>query len=342
MNRVLVTGGAGFIGHHLLKRLFQLNCHVTVIDNLSNRNENFPIRNNNNNYYYDALDKNISFYKEDIRNKDSISDIFKNERIDTCIHLAAKISVSESVLNPYDTLDVNINGTLNVLEACSNNQVRNFVFASSAAAYGEPKKLPISEDHPLDPLSPYGLSKGIGETLVSTYRNLKKLQHTISLRFFNVYGEGQTLEYAGVIPKFAERLSKGLPPIIYGDGKQTRDFVSVNDVVNAILLAAESPNNNLSSKYPLRVFNIATGKSISINELAQMMIRIYGFDFEPIYERELEGDIKYAAVDMTNSKNILGFVATEQLELALKQMIKCVYFCKSKTNCCFRLAGEEE
>ena len=312
MNRVLVTGGSGFIGHHVLERLSLLNCHVAVIDNLSNRNEDYILSGTN-----------ISFYKEDIRNKDNISDIFKQERIDTCIHLAANISIYDSVLNPYDTIDTNVKGTLNVLEACSNNQVKNFVFASSGAVYGEPKKFPISEDHPLDPLSPYGLSKVIGEKLVSTYRRLKKLQHAISLRFFNVYGEGQTIEYAGVITKFAERLSKGLPPIIYGDGYQTRDFVSVNDVSNAILLAAES-HNNISQD----VFNVATGKSIDINNLAQIMIRISGFDFEPIYKEEREGDIKYADVDMTNSKNILGFIASEKLDLALNQMIKHV-LCKS-------------
>jgi UDP-glucose 4-epimerase len=312
MNRVLVTGGAGFIGHHVLERLSLLNCPVTVIDNLSNRNRN-----------YSFSDTNISFYKEDIRNKDNISDIFKQERVDTCIHLAANISIYDSVLNPYDTLDTNVKGTLNVLEACSNNQVKNFVFASSGAVYGEPKKFPISEDHPLDPLSPYGLSKVIGERLVSTYRKLKKLHHAISLRFFNVYGEGQTVEYAGVITKFAGRLSKGLPPIIYGNGCQTRDFVSVNDVANAILLAAES-HNNISQD----VFNVATGKSIDINNLAQIMIRISGFDFAPIYKEEREGDIKYADVDVTNSKNILGFVASEKLEVALNQMIKHV-LCKS-------------
>lgn len=194
LDQILVTGGAGFIGQHLSKRLSQLNCKGTVIDNLSNANANFQI-------------DDISFHKEDIRNKDSVSDIFKYEKIHTCIHLAAKINVSESIANPFDTLDINIQGTLNVLEACSKNRVDNFVFASSAAVYGEPKKLPISEVHILNPLSPYGTSKLAGELLVSSYGNFGKIRNAISLRFFNVYGEGQTLEYAGVITKFAERLS---------------------------------------------------------------------------------------------------------------------------------------
>jgi UDP-glucose 4-epimerase len=319
MNQILVTGGAGFIGQHLLKRLSQLDCKITVIDNLSNGNENFQ---NDNISKSDNTNNNISFYKEDIRNKDSISDIFKRERIDTCIHLAARISVSDSITNPYDTLDVNIGGTLNVLEVCSNNKVKNFVFASSAAAYGEPKKLPISEDHVLDPLSPYGASKVAGEVLVSSYGNFGKIQNAISLRFFNVYGEGQTLEYAGVITKFAEQLSKGLRPVIYGDGQQTRDFVSVNDVVRAILLAAESENKIYSSSSPaVHVFNVASGKSISINELAKTMIRISGLALEPLYQEKRKGDIKYAAVDTTKSKSILGFAAKEELEPGLKQLM---------------------
>jgi UDP-glucose 4-epimerase len=319
MNQVLVTGGAGFIGQHLLKRLSQLDCKITVIDNLSNGNENFQ---NDNISKSDNSNNNISFHKEDIRNKYSILDIFKRERIDTCIHLAARISVSDSITNPYDTLDVNIRGTLNVLEACSNNKVKNFVFASSAAAYGEPKKLPISEDHVLDPLSPYGASKVAGEVLVSSYGNFGKIQNAISLRFFNVYGEGQTLEYAGVITKFAERLSKGLRPIIYGDGQQTRDFVSVNDVVNAIQLAAESENKiSSSTSLAAHVFNVASGKSISINDLAKAMIRISALDLEPVYEEERKGEIKYAAVDTTRSKSILGFVSKEELEPGLKQLM---------------------
>ncbi len=317
MNRILVTGGAGFIGQHLLKRLSQLDCKITVIDNLSNGNENFQ---NDNILKSDNINNNISFHKEDIRNKDSVSDIFKRERIDTCIHLAARISVSDSITNPYDTLDVNIGGTLNVLEACSNNKVKNFVFASSAAAYGEPKKLPISEDHVLDPLSPYGASKAAGEVLVSSYGNFGKIQNAISLRFFNVYGEGQTLEYAGVITKFAEQLSKGLRPVIYGDGQQTRDFVSVNDVVHAILLAAKS-ENKIASSSPAAVFNVASGKSININELAKTMIRISGLALAPLYQEERKGDIKYAAVDTTKSKRILGFAAKEELEPGLKQLM---------------------
>jgi UDP-glucose 4-epimerase len=309
MNKVLVTGGAGFIGHHLLKRLSQMNCQIIVIDNLSNRNENFHVAN---------IKDNILLYTEDIRNKNAVLNIFNHARIDTCIHLAAKVSVHDSTLNPHDTVDVNVMGTLNLLEGCSNHQVKNFVFASSASVYGEPKQLPIKEDHILDPLSPYAASKASAEALVSSYGNLKKIEHVVSLRFFNIFGEGQSLEYAGVITNFLEKISKGLPPIIYGDGKQTRDFISVNDVVNAILLAAQ-PRNEMSRP---GIFNIATGKSISINELAQRMIRISGLDLDPIYEEERSGDVRYSKADVTKSEDVLGFIASENLESTLELLVE--------------------
>jgi UDP-glucose 4-epimerase len=317
-HKVLVTGGSGFIGYHLVKRLLsKRNYKIIVIDNLSNKSKNFPDSNDNKS----SSDK-LSFYKEDIRNKKSILDIFNHERvIDTCVHLAAKINVQDSIANPDDTIEVNVKGTLNVLEACSNNGVKNFIFGSSAAVYGEPKKLPLSEDnHLLEPLSPYGASKVAGEALVSSYRNSKKIKNVISLRFFNVYGEGQNLEYAGVITRFAERLSKGLRPIIYGDGKQTRDFISVNDVVNAILLAAtEADKIKMSSS---DVFNVGTGIPISIHDLAQRMIRIFGIDLKPIHYGAREGDIKYIYADTTKSKSILKFIAIEELESCLKRTLK--------------------
>jgi UDP-glucose 4-epimerase len=315
MSKILVSGGAGFIGSHLLDKLLlsHKNNNVIVIDNLSNRNNNFHIP-------QDGSDNtDFAFYNVDIRNRKAILEVFRHEKIiDVCIHLAAKISVADSISNPYENLEVNVNGTLNLLEACSAHKVKNFVFASSAAAYGEPKQLPIREDHLLDPTSVYGASKVAGESLVSVYTKLKKIERGVCLRFFNVYGKDQSPEYAGVITRFIERLSKGLAPVIYGDGKQTRDFISVNDVVSAILLAIKLGDK--ISRYD--VFNIATGKAVCINELAQLMIRLSGYDLEPIYEEERKGDIKYNEVDITKSKNILGFAASSNLESDLEAVFK--------------------
>ena len=309
MKKVLVTGGAGFIGHHVLKRLSEMDYQIIVIDNLSNRNKNFAISNYKN---------NISLYKEDILDSNAVLHILSRERVDSCIHLAAKISIPDSISNPHAFLDVNVKGTLNLLEGCSKYQVKNFVFASSAAVYGEPKQLPIKEDHVLDPLNPYGASKAAAESFVSSFGKLKKIEHVTSLRFFNVFGEGQSIGYAGVITKFLDRISNGLPPIIYGDGKQTRDFISVNDVVNAILLSAQL-QDKLS---PSGVFNIATGKSVAVNELAQVMIRTSGLGLETIYEEERPGDPKFARADVTKSRDILGFFALENLESALEPMVR--------------------
>lgn len=230
----------------------------------------------------------LTFYAADIRDKEAISDIFRDEEADTCVHLAAKLSVTDSIKKPDETMDINVKGTLNVLEACHNSGVKNFVFASSAAVYGDVEELPISEDQTLRPLSPYGSSKMLAEQHVLSYKKLKKIQNTISLRIFNVYGPGQTNE-SGVITKFATRLSKGLPPIITGNGEHTRDFISVDDVADAILLSIKAMeelksnyNYNLSSS---PVFNIGTGTATSIKELAQIMISISGLKLAPIYEK---------------------------------------------------------
>jgi UDP-glucose 4-epimerase len=311
VDRVLVTGGFGFIGHHLLKKLSQSGCKITVVDNLTSGNKSF--QNNK------VLTDNISFYEEDIRHTDVISDISHHERIDTCIHLAAKVSIADSVSNPFVTLDVNVNGTLSLLQACSNNQVKNFVFASSSSVYGNPKKFPIPEDQVLDPLSPYAASKAAAEMFVSCYRNMGKIRNAVCLRFSNVYGEGHSLGSPDVITKFAERLSKGLPPVIYGDGQQIRDFVSVNDVTRAILLAA---NPHIKTPASFDVFNIASGKCISISDLAIKMIKISGLELKPIYAHKRHGDIKYSNVDTAKANRILGFTASEKLESGLTQILK--------------------
>ena len=204
--------------------------------------------------------------------------------------------------------------------------MKNLVFASSSAVYGEPKTLPISEKEQLDPLSPYGASKIAGEALVSSFRNTGKIQNAVSIRIFNVFGEGQSFGYAGVITKFAERLSASLPPVIYGNGDQTRDFIFVDDVVSAIVLSAwvaDKIQEEKSSSYPssyAHILNVGTGRALKIRDLAQMMIKIFDLDLEPVFAEPRRGDIVNSLADISRLKIVLGFVPSSEIEPCLKQM----------------------
>jgi UDP-glucose 4-epimerase len=313
----MITGGNGFIGRHLVRKLLSYKRHtVVLISNTTNINDK---------YLADRKllhDMPLTFYTADIRDREDISDIFLNERPDVCIHLAAKTSVGYSIEDPDETMDINVKGTLNVLEACHDSKVNNFVFASSAAVYGNVRELPISENHKLRPLSPYGTSKMLAERHVSSDNKSKKVQNAVSLRIFSAYGNDQFSD-ADVITRFAARLSKGLSPVIYGDGLQTRDFVSVDDVVEAILLsikAMEKAENNNSS-LPL-VFNIGTGTPISLIQLAQKMIYIFGLELQPIYEEGKEdvGIIRHSYANTDRSKELLHFVAKKDIEKGLKEI----------------------
>jgi UDP-glucose 4-epimerase len=343
MINILVTGGAGFFGYHLVKKLSSLyggRCKVIVLDDLSNSKIRSSLE-------YGRMRSAFSFYKEDIRNLDAVSSIIKRETIDTCVHLAARTSIPNSIANPIETIDVNIRGTANMLEACLKNNVSSFIFASSAAVYGEPITLPLSEMHPLEPLSPYAASKVAGEALVSSYRNLRKIK-ALSLRFFNVYNPGQIANDAEVIAKFAWLLSKGIPPTIYGDGNQTRDFISVNDAINCIILAIEAQRQeegtaskipsaeSSDSLLPFSAYNVGTGVPTSINDLAKKMIKISGLNLEPIYQySEDEGKIKHSHADMGRTRKYLKFNAVDQLEPSLGQILLHRFF-KNRFN---QLAG---
>lgn len=338
MNRVIITGGNGFIGKHLVKKF--LSCKLNSLALISN-SANFGDKYLSNRKF--VQDMPLKFYSADIRDRRGISDIFLREKADTCIHLAAKISVPDSIKNPDETMEINVNGSLNVLEACYKSQVNNFVFASSAAVYGDTKELPISENCILKPLSPYGESKMLAEQHVFRYSKLKKIQNTIALRIFNVYGLGQVSE-SDVVTKFARRLSKGLPPIIYGDGKHTRDFISVDDVADAIILsvrAMEDHNNENYKSNSNPVFNIGTGTSTSIKELAQKMISISGLKLDPIYEKENHDNrvILHSYANITQAKNTLHFIPKKDIERGLKEIIGPML---TKKNKLFSIARHEQ
>jgi UDP-glucose 4-epimerase len=321
MKRVIITGGSGFIGRHLVKRLIDnKQCSVALIankQNLADRElqETTP----------------LTFHVVDIRDRGAILNTFRDEEADTCIHLAAKISVADSIRKPEETMDINVKGTLNVLEACHNSGVNSFVFASSAAVYGDVKELPISENQSLRPLSPYGTSKMLAEQHVLSYKRSKKIKNTISLRIFNVYGSGQASE-ADVITKIAKRLSIGQPPVIYGDGMQTRDFISVDDVVDSIILSTRAMEDveNEVTVLP-SVFNVGTGTPTSISQLVEKMIEIFGLDLQPVYEdgRKEETGILHSYADITLAKKHLHFVAKKGIERGLREIIEPIILRKN-------------
>jgi UDP-glucose 4-epimerase len=319
LKHIIVTGGNGFIGKHLVKRLLSDSSYSVASIN------NKHVETNG------EETARLTFYTADIRNTGAISNIFRNEKADTCIHLAARISVADSIKNPEETMDVNVKGTLNVLEACHKSGVNNFVFASSAAVYGDVEKLPISENQPLSPLSPYGSSKMMAEQHISSYKNQNKIKKTISLRIFNVYGRGQANE-ADVITKFTKRLSSGRPPIISGDGMQTRDFISVDDVVDAIILSTRTMEDveNKVTALP-SIFNIGTGTPTSISQLAQKMIEIFRLDLQPIYEdgKKDERGILHSYADITLAKKNLHFVPKTGIERGLREIIEPIILRKN-------------
>ena len=328
MNRVIVTGGNGFIGRILVKKL--LSCKLDSLALISNT------PNIRDKYLSDRKflkDMPLRFYTADIRDKKTISEIFQNEKGDTCIHLAAKISVADSIINPDETMDINVKGTHNVLEACSKSKLNNFIFASSAAVYGDLRELPISENASMTPLSPYGKSKMLAEELVFRYDKLKKIQNTISLRIFNVYGRGNVSQ-SDVVSKFAARVSKGLPPVIYGDGNHTRDFISVDDVADGILLSIKAmegrKNGHNSYLSSVPVFNMGTGNATSIKELAEKMIAISGLELDPICEEGYQDRvILHSYADMKKAKRALHFVARKNLETGLREILEPVNVSKS-------------
>jgi UDP-glucose 4-epimerase len=312
MKNILVTGAGGFIARHLVKSLLSHKEFELVLTDKSDLLK-----------YPESSINSPRLYNVDVRDRGRVFDIFNEEKIDTCIHLAAEVNVEDSIKYPDKTMMVNVNGTLNVLDACVQKKVDNFIFASSAAVYGHPIRLPIPEEHELNPISPYGVSKLIAEQHVSSYMRSKKIQKTISLRIFNAYGEGQVGNLS-VLAKFAKKLSRGLAPVIYGDGMQIRDFVSIKDVVNAIILSIRAMDQN-SERFlsnPNWVFNIGTGVGTSIRDVCEEMIRLSGLDLRPVYQRaDNKADIRASCADITKANTILKFVPKSNFKKDLQNLV---------------------
>jgi UDP-glucose 4-epimerase len=304
--KVLVTGGAGFIGSHLVDRLVTRGYEIYVLDDLSTgKLDNLAGHLNRG---------KVHFVKGDIRDAELVEKLVGE--VDYIVHSAALISVPFSIEKPVVTTEVNFNGTLNLLKASVNSGVERFVFVSSCAVYGEARYLPIDEGHPLSPLSPYAASKLATEYYCRAFHNAYGLK-TVILRLFNVYGPRQAFnQYSGVITQFRQRIRKKLPPIIFGDGTQTRDFIHVSDVTEAISKALEAP------RAEGEIFNIGSGTATEIVELAKLMLSLAGLDLSIEYDAPRPGDIKNSYADITKAEKLLNFKPKVSLSTGLEILLK--------------------
>ena len=296
--KFVVTGGAGFIGSHLAKFLIKNNHQVVIIDNL--------IRGTLNNI--SEIKDNVEFHKVDISNYNEIDSVV--DSADGIFHEAALASVPQSFKEPERYHEVNAIGSENIFKLAKKHNAK-VVFASTSSVYGDQTKFPVNENAQTNPLNPYGQSKLEAEKFASKYASdgLK----VIGLRYFNVFGIGQNPEYAGVIPKFIERISQHKPPTIEGDGNNIRSFTFVDDVVQANILAFQSNVNH-------EFINIASEDMTSINELAKMMIKMSGLDLKPIYDEPRKGDIKKSNADISKAKEVLKWDTKITLEEGLKRI----------------------
>ncbi len=294
-----VTGGLGFIGSNIVKALLKKNHDVIIIDNADLKT----------NYDIFCLKDKISFFQEDIRNKNAIKEIIKDS--DGVFHNAALIDVQESYLKKEEYFSINVLGTKNIFETAKKIGIK-VVYASSASIYGNTKIIPIKENFKKNPTNPYGQTKLDCENIAERYSN-QGLKN-IGLRYFNVYGIGQTSSYAGVITKFVRQLKQEKPPIIFGNGSQIRDFIHVSDIAEANISAMGS---NVESDF----FNIGTGKPTSILELARLMIKISRLGLEPIFKEPVTGDLELSIADITHAKKI-NWEPKISLEEGLQEIMK--------------------
>lgn len=301
-----MTGGAGFIGSHVVDRLVADRHEVRVLDDLSTGNlENI------NRYIKSGK---VDFVEGDIRDASVVEESV--EDIDVVLHFAAVTSVALSVEKPRFTFDVNVEGTMNLLRACAKKKVGKFLFTSSSAVYGNPKFLPITEEHPTSPISPCAESKIAAETFVLSFYE-KELLSSVVLRLFNVYGPRQGVNgYSGVITRFIDSCRRRAPLVIYGNGGQTRDFVHIQDAVDAVLIAMENEYAEGN------VFNIGSGVAISIFDLADMIMEIAGVDLEVLYEEARPGDIRHSYASISKAESFLAYRPQIPLEYGLRTLLR--------------------
>ena len=310
----LVTGGAGFIGSNIVEKLLNQGHSVKILDNFATgKKENIS----------DFLSK-IDIIEGDIRDYHIV--IKSVEDIDVILHQAALPSVPRSVNNPITTNDVNVSGTVNLLNAAREKKVKRFIMASSSSVYGNNPELPKKESFYPNPLSPYAVSKLSGEYYLKVFSELYSME-TIAIRYFNVFGPRQdpNSQYAAVIPKFINAIINDEQPIIYGDGYQSRDFTYIENVVEANILAATKKINGSSL-----IVNCATHSRITLNELVEFINKYLGKEIKPLYTKEREGDVKHSFADITKISKELGYVVKVSFEEGLAKTIE--YYLRQNGN----------
>jgi UDP-glucose 4-epimerase len=302
--KYLVTGGAGFIGSNITKELVKQGNSVTVIDNLNTGKEKNLI----------SVRDKISFINSSILDNEILEKITKD--IDGVFHQAALASVQDSFSKPKEYHDVNVNGTENILKLAKKNNFK-VVYASSSSVYGNPEQIPIKESDNKNPINPYAETKLKKEKLAIKYSKMGV--EVIGLRYFNVFGKGQSKEYAGVLKLFLEKVRDELPPKINGDGTQFRDFVYVEDVAKANIM---SMNSNVKHEF----FNVGTNRSITILDLAKTIIKFSGLEIEPIFGPSLKGDVMKTVADITLIKEKIGWEPKTMLVEWIKEIVSLKKF----------------
>jgi nucleoside-diphosphate-sugar epimerase len=314
MANVLVTGGAGFIGSNLTEELLKRGHVVRVLDDFSTGKRE--------NLIFDVKYPSLKVIEGDIRDLHTCQKAV--ERMEYVFHQGALPSVQRSVEDPETSNAVNVGGTLNILLAARGKGVKRVIYASSSSVYGDTPTLPKHEEMPTNPLSPYALQKYVGEHYCRLFYQLYGLE-TISLRYFNIFGPKQDPNslYSAVIPKFIDALVQDRPPVIFGDGEQSRDFTYIENVVQANLLAMSAEHLHGEA------INIACGKRISLNQLLNVLKEILGSKIFPLYQEPRKGDVKHSLADIRKGKEIVGYEPTVGVEIGLKKTAE--FFSKART-----------
>ncbi len=297
--KILVTGGAGFVGSQIVDLLIKQQQEVVILDDLSTGKEKY-------------INKNAKFYKADIRQAEEINKIFESEKPAIVIHAAAQVQLRKSIDEPSIDAEINILGTINVLEACRKNKVKKIIYTSTGGArVGEPEYLPVDEKHPLNPCSPYGISKHTAEHYVWMYNKLYGIDYLIFC-FGNVYGPRDDAQFGRVISVFIEKILKGETPKIFGDGKQTRDFIYVLDLAKFIV-------ESINKKPEHKLFHLAYGIQVSINEIFNIIKELAGIKVEAEHVEAVLGEVRDIVLDTKLAQKELGWQPEHDIKEGIKE-----------------------